>query len=50
VGVATIAFLRNGLNFSGMHATWQIPVIGIVIIGAIAVNEMMQRSLAREVV
>ena len=50
VGVATIAFLRNGLNFSGMHATWQIPVMGIVIIGAIAVNEMMQRSLAREVV
>lgn len=48
-GAATIAFLRNGLNFSGMHATWQLPVIGIVIISAIVVNEMMQRSLAREV-
>ncbi len=48
-GAATIAFLRNGLNFSGMHATWQLPVVGMVIILAIVVNEFMQRSLAKEV-
>jgi ribose transport system permease protein len=48
IGAITIAFLRNGLNFSGMEAPLQIPVVGIVIIGAIVVNEMMQRSLARE--
>ena len=47
-GALTIAFLRNGLNFSGMPTTWQLPVVGMVIIVAIMVNEMMQRSLARE--
>ncbi len=47
-GALAIAFLRNGLNFSGMPTTWQLPVVGMVIIAAIVVNESMQRSLARE--
>ncbi len=43
IGVALIAFLRNGLNVIGMPTAWQAATIGVVIIAAIIIDVALVR-------
>jgi ribose transport system permease protein len=44
LGVALIAFLRNGLNVIGLETAWQAATIGIVIILAIVLDVTLVRK------
>ena len=44
IGVALIAFLRNGLNVIGMPTAWQAATIGTVIIAAIIIDITLMRD------
>ena len=43
IGVLIIIFLHNGLNILGVNAFWQYVVNGLVIIGAVAVDQIRRR-------
>jgi len=40
VGAAAIAVLRNGLNLIGLSTEWQVAVVGIVIVAAVALDAL----------
>jgi len=44
VGALAIAVLRNGLNLIGMSAEWQVAVVGIVIVAAVALDALRGRA------
>ena len=44
VGALAIAVLRNGLNLIGLGADWQVAVVGLVIVGAMAVDALRRRA------
>ncbi|MEO7762490.1 MAG: ABC transporter permease [Casimicrobiaceae bacterium] len=44
VGALSIAVLRNGLNLIGMNAEWQVAVVGVVIVSAVAVDALRGRT------
>jgi ribose/xylose/arabinose/galactoside ABC-type transport system permease subunit len=37
-----VAVLRNGLNLLGVGTEWQVAIVGMVIIGAVALDSMRQ--------
>ena len=43
VGALAIAVLRNGLNLIGLGADWQVAVVGLVIVGAVAFDALRGR-------
>ncbi|HEV8693393.1 MAG TPA: ABC transporter permease [Lysobacter sp.] len=44
VGALAIAVLRNGLNLIGLGADWQVAVVGIVIVSAVAIDALRRRT------
>jgi rhamnose transport system permease protein len=46
LGVLIIAVLRNGLFMAGVPTTWQLIVIGVVLIAAVFVNEFFREDEA----
>jgi ribose transport system permease protein len=44
IGALAIAVLRNGLNLIGLGTEWQVAVVGIVIVSAVAVDSLRQRA------
>ena len=44
LGVLIIAVLRNGLFMAGVPTTWQLIVIGVVLIAAVFVNEFFRED------
>ena len=44
VGALAIAVLRNGLNLMGVGADWQVAVVGLVIVAAVAFDALRRRS------
>lgn len=44
VGAVAVSVLRNGLNLIGLGTEWQVAVVGVVIILAIAMDSL--RGLA----
>lgn len=40
VGALAVAVLRNGLNLIGLSTEWQVAVVGMVIVGAVAVDAL----------
>jgi ribose transport system permease protein len=44
VGALAIAVLRNGLNLIGLSAEWQVAVVGVVIVGAVALDALRGRA------
>lgn len=44
VGAIAIAVLRNGLNLIGMSAEWQVAVMGLVIVSAVALDAVRERT------
>ena len=47
LGVLIIAVLRNGLFMAGVPTTWQLVVVGVVLIAAVFVNEFFREERAR---
>jgi rhamnose transport system permease protein len=43
LGVVIIATLRNGLNLAGVQTTWQVFLLGVLLIAAVFVNEFFRR-------
>jgi ribose/xylose/arabinose/galactoside ABC-type transport system permease subunit len=43
LGVLTIAVLRNGLQLAGVATTWQLFLLGVLLIAAVFVNEFFRR-------
>ncbi len=43
IGAIIVTTIRNGLNILGVNAFWQYVVNGLVIIGAVAVDQMRRR-------
>jgi rhamnose transport system permease protein len=43
LGVVIIATLRNGLNLAGVETTWQVFLLGVLLIAAVFVNEFFRR-------
>lgn len=41
-----IAVLRNGLFMAGVPTTWQLIVIGVVLIAAVFINEFFREDEA----
>jgi ribose transport system permease protein len=44
VGALTVAVLRNGLNLIGLSTEWQVAVVGLVIVSAVAVDALRNRT------
>jgi ribose transport system permease protein len=40
VGALAVGVLRNGLNLLGVGAEWQVTIVGVVIIGAVALDSL----------
>ncbi|MEO8506080.1 MAG: ABC transporter permease [Betaproteobacteria bacterium] len=40
VGALAVGVLRNGLNLLGVSAEWQVAIVGVVIIGAVALDSL----------
>jgi ribose transport system permease protein len=49
MGVLIIIFLHNGLNIIGVSAFWQKVAIGLVILGAVLIEQIRQRFRARSI-
>ena len=43
IGALIIASLRNGLNVLGVYAFWQLVAIGVILIGAVYVDNWRRR-------
>ncbi len=43
LGVVIIATLRNGLSLAGVETTWQVFLLGVLLIAAVFVNEFFRR-------
>ena len=43
LGVVIIATLRNGLNLAGVETTWQVLLLGVLLIVAVFLNEFFRR-------
>jgi ribose transport system permease protein len=43
VGALAVAVLRNGLNLVGLSTEWQVAVVGLVIVCAVAVDALRNR-------
>jgi len=41
--VVIIATLRNGLSLAGVETTWQVFLLGVLLIAAVFVNEFFRR-------
>jgi rhamnose transport system permease protein len=46
LGVLIIAILRNGLQLAGVAATWQLFLLGVLLIIAVFINEFLRRREA----
>lgn len=46
LGVLIIAILRNGLQLAGVAATWQLFLLGVLLIIAVFINEYVRRRQA----
>jgi ribose transport system permease protein len=44
VGALAVAVLRNGLNLVGLSTEWQVAVVGMVIVAAVAVDALRVRA------
>jgi ribose transport system permease protein len=44
VGALAVAVLRNGLNLIGLSTEWQVAVVGVVIVSAVAVDALRSRA------
>ena len=44
IGAIAVSVLRNGLNLIGLGTEWQVAVVGLVIIGAVAVDAVRGRT------
>lgn len=44
VGALAVAVLRNGLNLVGLSTEWQVAVVGVVIVGAVALDALRSRA------
>jgi len=44
VGALAVAVLRNGLNLVGLSTEWQVAVVGLVIVCAVAVDALRNRT------
>ena len=44
VGALAVAVLRNGLNLVGLSTEWQVAVVGLVIVSAVAVDALRNRT------
>lgn len=44
LGVLAVCVLRNGLNLVGVPAEWQVATVGLVIIGAVALDARRHRT------
>src|SRR5688500_4326984 len=44
VGALAVAVLRNGLNLVGLSTEWQVAVIGVVIVAAVALDALRNRA------
>ena len=44
VGALAVAVLRNGLNLVGLSTEWQVAVVGLVIVGAVALDALRGRA------
>jgi ribose transport system permease protein len=44
VGALAVAVLRNGLNLVGLSTEWQVAVVGLVIVSAVAIDAMRNRT------
>ncbi len=47
LGALIIAVLRNGLNLMNVSVSWQMVVTGVVIVAAVLVDVVRQRSMRR---
>ncbi|TVP73138.1 MAG: ABC transporter permease, partial [Nitriliruptor sp.] len=43
LGVLIIAVLRNGLQLAGVSSTWQLFLLGVLLIVAVLINEFLRR-------
>jgi ribose transport system permease protein len=44
VGALAVAVLRNGLNLMGVSTEWQVAIVGLVIICAVAIDALRTRG------
>ena len=44
VGALAVAVLRNGLNLVGLSTEWQVAVVGLVIVAAVALDALRNRA------
>jgi len=44
VGALAVAVLRNGLNLVGLSTEWQVAVVGVVIVTAVAIDALRGRT------
>jgi ribose transport system permease protein len=44
VGALAVAVLRNGLNLIGLGTEWQVAVVGLVIVSAVALDALRNRA------
>jgi ribose transport system permease protein len=44
VGALAVAVLRNGLNLIGLSTEWQVAVVGMVIVAAVAIDALRVRA------
>ena len=44
VGALAVAVLRNGLNLVGLSTEWQVAVVGLVIVSAVALDALRARA------
>src|SRR5206468_1286087 len=43
-GALAVAVLRNGLNLVGLSTEWQVAVVGLVIVSAVALDALRSRA------
>jgi ribose transport system permease protein len=44
IGALAVAVLRNGLNLVGLSTEWQVAVVGLVIVAAVALDALRNRA------
>ncbi len=44
LGVLIIAVLRNGLILAGVPSTWQLFVLGVLLLAAVFLNEFFRKG------
>jgi ribose transport system permease protein len=44
IGALAVAVLRNGLNLVGLSTEWQVAVVGLVIVSAVALDALRVRA------